>query len=121
MWVQSGYANTVTIPATTHTIDGNWWKYTLANSLLYCDRLNYAGHTDWRLPNVKELMSIVDYSKLNPSINTTFFTNTKASGYRCGTLYVTPGVGAYIVSFDYGPIFSGSYVSASYVRPVRLG
>ena len=27
----------------------------------------FAGHCDWRMPNVKELQSIVDYSKTNPA------------------------------------------------------
>jgi len=43
-------------------------------ALQYAEKLNLAGHTDWRLPNVKELQSIVDYEKLNiPAIEETFF------------------------------------------------
>ena len=29
----------------------------------------YAGHTDWRIPNVKELQSIVDYGEFAPAID----------------------------------------------------
>ena len=29
-----------------------------------CESLNFAGHTDWRLPSIRELESIVDYSVL---------------------------------------------------------
>lgn len=29
----------------------------------YAENLEYAGHSDWRLPNAKELQSIVDYSR----------------------------------------------------------
>ena len=39
------------------------WKSALA----YCHDLEYAGYTDWRLPNKNELITIVDYSKVNPA------------------------------------------------------
>ena len=35
------------------------WEQALA----WAERLEYAGHSDWRLPNVKELQSIVDYTR----------------------------------------------------------
>ena len=34
------------------------WKEALA----WAERLETAGHTDWRLPDVKELQSLLDYS-----------------------------------------------------------
>jgi hypothetical protein len=34
---------------------------TWAGALQYCDNLEYAGKSDWRLPNVTELISIADY------------------------------------------------------------
>ncbi|QJB55869.1 DUF1566 domain-containing protein [Pseudodesulfovibrio sp. zrk46] len=33
------------------------------SALSYCDNLNLGGHKDWRLPNAKELQSIVDYTR----------------------------------------------------------
>lgn len=33
------------------------------DSLTYCESLELAGHSDWRLPNAKELQSIVDYTR----------------------------------------------------------
>ncbi len=32
-------------------------------ALVWAENLAYAGHSDWRLPNVKELQSIVDYTR----------------------------------------------------------
>jgi hypothetical protein len=32
----------------------------------------YAGHSDWRVPNVKELMSIIDYSAFGPAVDSVF-------------------------------------------------
>ena len=34
--------------------------------------LGYAGHNDWRIPNIRELQSIVDYSRFKPMINPVF-------------------------------------------------
>ena len=36
----------------------NWRK-----ALKWAEDLDYAGYTDWRLPNAKELQSIVDYTR----------------------------------------------------------
>lgn len=42
-----------------------------ADALAYCDGLTLAGHQDWRLPNAKELHSIVDYDRI-PAIDPVF-------------------------------------------------
>ena len=39
----------------------------------------FAGYNDWRVPNVKELESIVDYEHARPSVSTAF------NGTSCGT------------------------------------
>ena len=46
-------------------------------ALSYCENLNLGGFSDWHLPNVNELLSLVDFTKNNaPVINTDFFPNT---------------------------------------------
>jgi hypothetical protein len=39
------------------------------NALSYAEGLEYAGYTDWRLPNAKELQSIIDYTRSPDSTN----------------------------------------------------
>ncbi len=47
----------------------------------------YKNHTDWRLPNINELESLVDLSVTNPAINTTVFPSTQAEAYWSSTTY----------------------------------
>ena len=45
-----------------------------ADALAYCESLDLAGHQDWRLPDSKELQSIVDYDKPDiPAIDESLF------------------------------------------------
>ena len=46
-------------------------------ALAYAEDSTSAGYDDWRLPNVKELQSIVDYSGVFPAIDTSMFNITK--------------------------------------------
>jgi len=48
------------------------WK----QALLYCENSSFGGYTDWRLPNIKELQTIVAYNRYSPAINTTYFPDT---------------------------------------------
>ena len=45
------------------SVNGKTWKEALA----YCESLEYAGKSDWRLPSRNELATLIDYSKSNPA------------------------------------------------------
>jgi hypothetical protein len=54
------------------------------NALSYAENFSYAGYSDWRLPDVKELQSLLDYTRspsttasaaINPLFNCTKITN----------------------------------------------
>lgn len=50
--------------------------YTWAKAVEYCPTLSVGGHSDWRLPSLVELMSIVDFGLRSPPIDTTYFPST---------------------------------------------
>ena len=41
-------------------------------ALAYAEESNYGGYEDWRLPDIKELQSIADYSGILPSVDPVF-------------------------------------------------
>jgi len=43
-------------------------KFNWNDAQSYCNNLSYGGESDWRLPNIYELKSLVDYTKYNPAI-----------------------------------------------------
>ncbi len=83
----------------------------------YCEALSLDGE-GWRLPNKKELLSIVDYNHYTPSINTVF-TNTSSSYYWSATTPANYTGLAWVVYFYYGHTYSRNKSSNFYVRCVR--
>ncbi len=51
------------------------------HALSYCESLKLAGSDDWRLPNVKELQSIVDYRRAPTALDAKFFTQRDRDGW----------------------------------------
>lgn len=72
------------------------WK----NALAYCEDLSLAGKSDWRLPNVRELRSIVDYGKYDPACALPLVCHSK--NYWSSTTDVTDPFEAWIVDFGSG-------------------
>jgi len=84
------------------------------NAIDYCETLTLDGKSDWRLPNLNELISLVDDTKYSPTINRVFQTFIIAS-YWSSTSYFNSNT-AWTVNFDSG-ITIGS--GKSYDRSVR--
>lgn len=92
----------------------------LESSITYCEDLTLAGFSDWRLPNVKELFSIVTLSKQDPSTDPVF-TNTVSSYYASSTTSANESNKSWSVFFYDGNV--GIYYSGNprLVRAVRGG
>lgn len=97
------------------------WESALTSCTVTLNGMAYAGYTDWRLPNVRELMSIVDYSKSLPRINTTAFPNTVSGIYWTSTTYVPGPASAWYGGFSSGSVNITSKTGNNYVRCVRGG
>lgn len=82
----------------------------------------FAGHTDWRVPNVRELRSLVERCRANPAINNSIFPLELPVFAYWSSSPAFDNIGrARIVYFDRGHIADESMLSFSSVRLVRGG
>lgn len=75
----------------------------------------------WRLPNVKELSSIADRSRIRPAIDMAVFLATPANLFWSSSPHAGNANEAWNVSFNDGIVSKSSRGSANYVRLVRAG
>ncbi len=81
----------------------------------------FAGHTDWRVPNIKELLSIVERQCTEPAINLSIFFNTPSFDYYWTS---SPSINknnnrVWVVYFGDGHSYSSSKNASNYLRLVR--
>ncbi len=119
MWVKSGYAESEVTPAVPYQKDGPWRSYYWNHALIYCDRLETAGYSDWRLPNLKELVSILDLSRMDPCVDEKYFPATRADFYWTSTSFSFQTSQAWYVYFNLGYVNHLNKNNYLYIRPVR--
>jgi hypothetical protein len=87
----------------------------------YCDSLTWAGYGDWRLPNVNELTSIVDYTKSEPAIDSTAFPATPPGFFWSSSSYESSTSNVWYVVFSSGSVGDFDKADEDNVRCVRGG
>ncbi len=92
-------------------------KVNYDQALQYCEALELDKQSDWRLPLIKELASIVDENSYNPSIYPYF--KTKARFYWSVTENAADRAFAWLVNFSDSHIHSFLKSSRYYARCVR--
>ena len=124
MWQDDAEAKTITKPwVTQENYDArNYSDTTGDTATTYCSNLTLGNYTDWRLPTVVELQSIVVEGKSSPTIDTTAFVNyTTSYFYWSSTTDASRTYLAWGVYFYFGYTAHLGKSNNNYVRCVRAG
>jgi hypothetical protein len=106
----------------TDSISNLMWQqseggtYNWEDAITYCENLSLASHDDWRLPNTKELYTLVQTTQ-SPAIDTIFFPDTAADRYWTSTGY--SATNSMYIYFTNGIMDDRAKTRSHYVRCVR--
>jgi len=111
-----GGATCTTGAATAHD-----WQAALQLAETLNNGGGFASYNDWRVPNLKELHSIVERQCVNPAINATIFPATVSAQYWSASPYAGSNSDVWHVTFNNGSDFISDKSASRYVRLVRGG
>jgi hypothetical protein len=96
------------------------WVVLLNNTSIACTDYVALTYSDWRLPNIRELTSVLDYGTWGlPSGHP--FTNVQPYFYWSSTSSGLDPSSAWDVKMDFGSVFPANKTSTLNVWPVRSG
>jgi hypothetical protein len=118
----------------TDTMTGLMWfknesgPFVWENALIYCEGLTFAGYDDWRMPNIKELLSIVDFNRYGPAWDINYFPDIPPAWEKwqdhltlssTTKFNPTPEIYAWALHFYHGQQPTAYKNSSYWIRPVR--
>ena len=95
-------------------VTGKYWM----DALAYCESLDYAGFNDWRLPDVKELSSLVNVERSGLASD---FPDMPAYEFWTSSTYVDDYDSAWGIYFGNGMVSSNGKDLTRAVRCIRSG
>lgn len=111
-------------PSWTDPLTGREWQcqspgpMTWHQAQSYAEALVLAGRSDWRLPSVRELESLLDRTKYRPEMRPEVpFRDTRS--YWSSTTFGSHRTNAWIVMFDGAYVLSYYKTNAYHVRCLR--
>lgn len=100
MWMRCAYGQTW--DSTNSTCTGTAVQITWQDALQASELATDGGYSDWRLPNVKELATIVEKRCVDPAVNATVFPSTAADNFWTSTTVSDEHSWAWSVAFYNG-------------------
>jgi hypothetical protein len=98
------------------------WQMSWYDAVNNCENLDYAGYQDWRLPNVIELESLINYAYCYLCIDQMWFWNIQQNWYWSSTVYAPYDYYIWMVYFGDGQrSYADRDMTYNYIIPVRGG
>ncbi len=125
----SSYTVDATNDTVTDNVTGLMWQRTVNDSEFagseakdYCINFVHGGHDDWRLPSRIELVSLVDFTRAEPAIDTNAFSDAPLDWFSTSSPVADVSNQFWWVGFDDGfTNYSHILGSMRRVRCARLG
>ncbi len=92
-----------------------------SDAIDWAEGLTFAGYSDWRLPNARELYSLIREGGSGAKIDQSYFPNTRSHDYRTSTTCPYLASQALLVGFNSAYLLSSSKTYVTYLRAVRGG